>query len=202
MLWSHRDDVLDISNAEADDLSSRRLASLFYPGPDISPHVDRKPGTMRQDPGPAELSPDTRPGRTDHRRAGLRGCPADHAGPRYPGPGYAGLRRRADRRYAGTGAGSLVIGRRGGSTGPSCTPAGRSAPAMDARLPGRRRPAGHRASLRAPGGRAGILTPTRPAARWLPGRGARRYPSRLGAPTPVRGDHVPDHGRPLRPVMA
>ena len=112
---------------------------------------------MRQDPGHAELSPDTRPRRTDHRRAGLRGCPADHAGPRYPGPGYAGLRRRADRRYAGTGAGSLVIGRRGGSTGPSCTPAGRSAPAMDARLPGRRRPAGHRASLRAPGGRAGRI---------------------------------------------
>jgi len=46
------------------------------------------------------------------------------------------------------------------------------------------------------------LTPTRPAARGLPGRGARRYPSRLGAPTPVRDDHVPDHGRSLRPVMA
>jgi len=61
-------------------------------------------------------------------------------------------------------------------------------------LPGTVHHSGHPAAGR------GVSTPTRPAARWLPGRGARRYPSRLGAPTPVRGDHVPDHGRPLRPV--
>ena len=155
---------------------------------------------MRQNPGPAELSPQqdevtVRLSGGAHQAASGQGPPEDGVTVLVPGAVLAPAPKpRGCRGRRNTG-----LRRRQRQPQAAAAPRRRA----NGCSPGRRWPAGAPCITAGhPAAGRGISTPTRPTARWLPGRGARRYPSRLGAPTPVRGIHDPAHGRPLRRVMA
>ena len=69
------------------------------PKPKPKPAIGAIPTTA---PEPVNVGPTATPAPVAQTtaRASLRDRPADHAGPRHPGTGYAGPRRHADRRHA------------------------------------------------------------------------------------------------------